>query len=135
MIHNGSEFTVFPFILKSHNNTDTTHQNAYLNQVQVNLIYNTNRISTADLYNPTADRWSCHLPNRNKQRTCIQCGSLPLLSDIKGTEIPPANISIQLERQLTALQLVPGDYILLSRKLYTFCYMTVQTAPCYVQSF
>jgi len=65
-----------------------------LNQVQVNLIYNTNRylilwieifISTTDLYNTTADRWSCHLPNWNKQRTCFQCGSLPLLSDIKGT--------------------------------------------------
>jgi len=59
-----------------------------LNQVQVNLIYNMNRISTTDLYNPTADRWSWHLPNRNKQRTCFQCGLLPLLSNIKGTETP-----------------------------------------------
>jgi len=50
-----------------------------LNQVQVNLIpvYNTNRnlclwieifISITDLYNTTVDRWSCHLPNRNKTR-------------------------------------------------------------------
>ena len=47
-----------------------------LNQVQVNLRYNTNRnlflwneifISTTDLYNTTADRWSCHLPNKNKK--------------------------------------------------------------------
>jgi len=47
-----------------------------LNQVQVNLIYNRNRnlflwiqifISTTDLRNTTADRWSCHLLNRNKQ--------------------------------------------------------------------
>ena len=46
-----------------------------LNQVQVNLIYNTNRnlflwteifISITDLYN--VDRWSCHLPNRNETR-------------------------------------------------------------------
>jgi len=68
-----------------------------LNQVQVNLIYNTNRdiflwieifISTTDLYNTTADRWSCHLPNRNKKRTCFQWGSVPLRSDIKGTELP-----------------------------------------------
>ena len=45
-----------------------------LNQVQVNLIYNMNRnlflwieifICTTDLYNATADRWSCHLLNRN----------------------------------------------------------------------
>jgi len=47
-----------------------------LNQVQVNLIYNTNRnlflwikifISTTDVYDTTADRWSCHLPNGNKK--------------------------------------------------------------------
>jgi len=46
-----------------------------LNQVQVNLIYNTSCnlflwieifISITDLYNTTADRWSCCLPNRNK---------------------------------------------------------------------
>jgi len=49
-----------------------------LNQVQVNLIYNSNRnlflwieifISITDLYNTTVDRWSCHLPNSNKIRT------------------------------------------------------------------
>ena len=66
-----------PFILESHNNTDTTNiKMQILNQVQVNLIYNTNRnlflrieifISITDLYNTTADRWSCHLPNRNKK--------------------------------------------------------------------
>ena len=32
-------------------------------------------------------------------------GSVPLRADIKGTELPPANILIPLERQLTALQL------------------------------
>ena len=36
------------------------------------------------------------------QRRCFQCGSVPLRSDIKGTELPPANILIPLERQLTA---------------------------------
>jgi len=30
---------------------------------------------------------------------------------------------------------VPGEYFLLSTKLDTFCYPTVQTAPCYVPSF
>jgi len=39
------------------------------------------------------------------QRRCFQCGSVPLRSDIKGTERPPANILIPLERQLIALQL------------------------------
>ena len=39
------------------------------------------------------------------QRRCFQCGLVPLRSDIKGTELPPANILIPLERQLIALQL------------------------------
>ena len=30
---------------------------------------------------------------------------------------------------------VPGEYVLVSTKLDTFCYPTVQTAPCYVSSF
>jgi len=30
---------------------------------------------------------------------------------------------------------IPGEYFLVSRKLDTFCYLTEQTAPCYVQSF
>jgi len=30
---------------------------------------------------------------------------------------------------------VPGEYLLVSTKLDTFCYPTVQTALCYVQSF
>ena len=30
---------------------------------------------------------------------------------------------------------VPGEYFLVSTKLDTFCYPTVQTAPCYVLSF
>jgi len=67
-----------------------------LNQVQVNLIYNMNRnlflwleifISTTDHYNVTADRWSCHLPNRNvcaMQVLTVGVGwSVPLHSDIK----------------------------------------------------
>ena len=39
------------------------------------------------------------------QRRCFQCASVPLRSDIKGTELPPANILIPLERQLIVLQL------------------------------
>jgi len=39
------------------------------------------------------------------QRGCFQCGSVPLHSDIKGTELHPVNILIPLERQLIALQL------------------------------
>jgi len=91
------------------------------NLMQVNLIYNMNCnlflwikifISTMDLYNTTADRRSCHLPNMNKQRTCLcNAGSVPLHSDIKGMELPPANILIPLERQLTALQLCCRQFL------------------------
>jgi len=35
------------------------------------------------------------------QRRCFQCRTVPLRSDIKGTELPLANILIPLERQLT----------------------------------
>jgi len=41
------------------------------------------------------------------QRRCFRWGSVPLRSDIKGTELSPANILIPLERQLIALQLLP----------------------------
>jgi len=34
-------------------------------------------------------------------------GSVPLRSDIKGTELGPANILIPVERKLIALQLLP----------------------------
>ena len=43
--------------------------------------------------------------NFSLQRTCFQWGLVPLLSDIKGTEVPRANILIPHKRQLIALQL------------------------------
>jgi len=45
------------------------------------------------------------------QRRCFQCGSVPLSSDIKGTELPPANILIPLQRQLIVLQLCRWVFI------------------------
>ena len=44
------------------------------------------------------------------QRRCFQCGSVPLRSDIKKTELPPANILMPLERQLIALQLCRWEF-------------------------
>jgi len=46
-----------------------------------------------------------HYEAKCVQCCCFQCGSVPLRSDIKGTELPPANILIPLERQLIVLQL------------------------------
>jgi len=46
-----------------------------------------------------------HYEPKCVQCRCFQCGSVPLHSDIKGMELPPANILIPLERQLTALKL------------------------------
>jgi len=41
----------------------------------------------------------------------------------------------QFEPRFQGTGVVPGEYFLASTKLDTFCYLTVQTAPCYVQSF
>jgi len=45
------------------------------------------------------------------QRRCFQCGSVPLHSDIKGTELLLANILIPLKRQLIALQLCCWQFL------------------------
>ena len=45
------------------------------------------------------------------QRRCFQCGPVSLRSDIKGMELPPANILIPLERQLIALQLCREQFL------------------------
>ena len=37
--------------------------------------------------------------------------------------------------KLSGEGVVPGEYLLVSTKLDTFCYPTVQSAPCYVPSF
>jgi len=89
-----------------------------LNQVQVNLIHNTNRnlvlwikifICITDLYNAAADRWSCHLLNRNVCATQVLAmgvrRSVPLGSGITGTELSHGNLLILPERQLIVLQL------------------------------
>ena len=52
-----------------------------------------------------------HYEAKCVQRRCFQCGSVPLRSDIKGTELPSANILLPLERQLIALQLCRWDLL------------------------
>jgi len=39
------------------------------------------------------------------------------------------------ESRFQGEEVVPGEYFLVSTKLDKFCYLTVQTAPCYVPSF
>jgi len=41
----------------------------------------------------------------------------------------------QIEPRFQGEGVVPAEYFLVSTKLDTFSYLTVQTAPCYVQSF
>ena len=45
------------------------------------------------------------------QRRCFQCRSVPLYSDITGTELPPASKLIPLEWQLTAQQLCHWEFL------------------------
>jgi len=40
-----------------------------------------------------------------------------------------------LEPRFQGEGVVPGEYFLVSTKLDTFCYLTVQTAPCYMPLF
>jgi len=39
------------------------------------------------------------------------------------------------ERRFQGEGVIPGEHFLVSTKLDTLCYPTVQTAPCYMQSF
>jgi len=43
--------------------------------------------------------------------------------------------SRSLGAKISGEGVVPGEYFLVSTKLHTFCYPTVQTVPCYVPSF
>ena len=59
-------------------------------------------------YWPTSEP---HYAAKCVQRRCFQCGSVSLRSDIKGTELPPVNILIPLERQLIAIQLCRWEFL------------------------
>ena len=47
----------------------------------------------------------------------------------------PSGVGRSLAAKITGEGVVSGEYFLVSTKLDTFCYPTVQTAPCYVPSF
>jgi len=58
------------------------------------------------------------------QRGYCQWGSVPLRSDIKGTELPSANVLIPLERQLIDLQLYRWQFYIMkfcSRIFVLYC--------------
>jgi len=63
---------------------------------------------------------------------------LPLVEALQGKMCQNSLLSGEgrsLGAKISGEGVVPGEYILVSTKLDTFCYQTVQTAPCYVQSF
>ena len=47
----------------------------------------------------------------------------------------PSGVGRSLGAKIRGEGVIPGEYFLVSTKLDTFCYPTVQTAPCYVPSF
>ena len=47
----------------------------------------------------------------------------------------PSGVGRSLGAKISGEGVVPREYFLVSTKLDTFCYSTVQTAPCYVPSF
>jgi len=59
------------------------------------------------------------------------------VESLQGKRCPDSLISGgagQFEPRFQVEGVVPGEYVLVSTKLDTFCYPTVQTAPCYVPS-
>ena len=63
------------------------------------------------LANQWAERRLLRYEAKCVQRRCFQLGLVHLRSGIKGTELPPANILIPLERQLIALQLCHWQFL------------------------
>jgi len=55
------------------------------------------------------------------------CSTLQSLADVEGVG--------HFELRFQGEGVIAPEYFLVSRKLDTFCYLTVQTAVCYVQSF
>jgi len=47
----------------------------------------------------------------------------------------PSGRGRSLGAKISGGRVIPGEYFLVSTKLDTFCYPTVQNAPCYVPSF
>jgi len=47
----------------------------------------------------------------------------------------PSGVGRSLWAKISGEEVVPGEYCLVSTKVDTFCYPTVQTAPCYVLPF
>ena len=47
----------------------------------------------------------------------------------------PSGVGRSLGAKISGEGVVPGEYFLVSTKLDTFCYPTVESAPCYVPSF
>jgi len=57
-----------------------------------------------------------------------------LQSKMCQTSLPSGGVGL-LEPRFQVEGVVPGEYFLVSTKLDTLCYPTVQTAPCYMPSF
>jgi len=81
---------------------------------------------------------------RWKARTKFLLGVIELLSlflmveALQGKTFQDSLLSAEgrsLGAKISGEGVVPGEYFLVTAKLDTFCYPTVQTAPCYVPSF
>jgi len=69
----------------------------------------------------------------------IELFSLPLtIEALQGKTCQDSLLSGEgrsVSAKISGAGVVPPEYFLVYTKLYTFCYLTVQTAPCYVPSF
>ena len=128
-----------------------------LDQVQVNFIYNTNHnlflwieifISTMDLYNTTANRWSTWaiFEGGGRLRGNVRTSSIArwkAVYDFLFVTIELFSLALTvdaLQGKTCQDSLLSGEGRSLGAKIsggrgHTFCYLTVHTLPCYVPSF
>jgi len=87
------------------NNTNTTRRPASADRTARRQFQATGQPVSGTQASDAVTSWLPRYEAKCVQQRCFQCGLVPLHSDIKGTELPLANILIPLKRQLIALQL------------------------------
>jgi len=95
----------------THTNTDITRRPASTDRTVHRQFQATGQPVSRTQASDAMTSWLPRYEAKCVQRRCFQWGLVPLRSGIKGTELPPANILITLERQLTALQLCRWQFL------------------------
>ena len=106
------------FLMKKYLHTTITHSHQYQHQREQQEGRHPLTRQRAANFRLPANQWAeCRLVTqwrhgcRTMRRSVCNCGLFSLRSDIKGMELPPANILIPLDRQLIAIQLCRWEFL------------------------